>query len=717
MDADGWRKILTSNHYGPTGADLRKAFAEVIKKMCTEKEEPNNDNTSLEAFLACRLIPLNKNPGLRPIGVGEVLRRIAGKVVMRIVKEDVRKASGGLQMCGGHEAGAEAAVHSMNDIFNQNDTEAVLLVDAENAFNSVNRKVLLHNIQHICPAIYVFIFNCYSVPARLFVIGGVEIRSREGTTQGDPSAMATYALALVPLIKALLEIANPAFLVAFADDITGAGSIEQLAAWWKRLNDYGPKYGYFPKAEKSFLIVKEEHYEKARRIFEGTSVCVTYAGKRHLGAVIGSEEYKEQYINESVDRWVNELQILSEIARIQPQAAYSAYIYGFKSKFTYAMRTIPGIDKHLQRIESVLRHEFIPAITGGHICSDMERNLLALPVKLGGLGIDNICKRATSEYHASRKVTNDLVENIKNQNKVTAEGQQTNQIKNEVKKTRREFYQREHEQIITTMTDKERHQNEIIVDSPSNWLSSIPLEEFDFKLNKVEFWDALHLRYNWPVPNLPSRCACGERFDVQHAMSCKKGGFVTQRHNELRDITARLLTEVCNDVEVEPPLIKLTGEQMRHKTAKIKEEARPDISARSFWVKGQKTFLDIRVFDPNAKRYQDLTIKQSYLRNENEKKRHYNERILNVDQGSFSPLVFSVSGGMAQEAKIFYSRLAEKISEKRKTNKNIVISWLRTKINFALIRSMLICLRGSRSIVRKNIDLVDETIAEVTRKL
>ena len=77
LDADGWRRILTSNSFGTASSDLRKSVADFIKKL---SKKINSENKSLEAFIACRLIPLNKNPGLRPIGVGEVLRRIAGKV-------------------------------------------------------------------------------------------------------------------------------------------------------------------------------------------------------------------------------------------------------------------------------------------------------------------------------------------------------------------------------------------------------------------------------------------------------------------------------------------------------------------------------------------------------------------------------------------------------------------------------------------------------------
>ena len=157
---------------------------------------------------------------MRPIGVGEVLRRIAGKVVMMVVKGDVKEAAGSLQLCAGQESGSEAAIHAMHDIFEDSETEAVLSVDAANAFNSINRTAILHNIGVICHAIATYVTNCYFHPARLFVIGGIEIRYLEGTTQGDQTAMATYALGLTPLLEELLhfELLHTVKLVAFADD-------------------------------------------------------------------------------------------------------------------------------------------------------------------------------------------------------------------------------------------------------------------------------------------------------------------------------------------------------------------------------------------------------------------------------------------------------------------------------------------------------------------
>ena len=83
----------------------------------------------------------------------------------------------------------------------------------------------------------------------------------------------------------------------------------------------------------------------------------------------------------------------------------------------------------------------------------------------------------------------------------------------------------------------------------SSWLSTLPLEEHGFALHKGGFRDAISLRYLWDLPRTPVHCACGQKFDVDHAMCCPKGGFPTLRHNEVRDLTADLLTEVCGDVE------------------------------------------------------------------------------------------------------------------------------------------------------------------------
>ena len=183
---------------------------------------------TLEPLVASRLIPLDKGEGaVRPIGVGEVVRKICGKCVMNVAKKDVVAASGSLHLCAGQKSGSEAAIHAMHAIFETDDTDAVLLIDASNAFNALNRAAALHNIRVLCPVIAIYAINTYRQSARLFVTGGKEIASAEGKTQGNLLAMGLYALSIQPLITSL-QAASSVKQCWFADDASGASSITEI---------------------------------------------------------------------------------------------------------------------------------------------------------------------------------------------------------------------------------------------------------------------------------------------------------------------------------------------------------------------------------------------------------------------------------------------------------------------------------------------------------
>ena len=132
--------------------------------MCVEELE---STSSLESFVACRPILLDKKPDLRPIVVGKVLRRIAGKVVMMLFKNDITHAAGALQLSAGQDTGVGAVVLGMHDIFSEEKIKGVLLIDAKNVYNSINRKANLHNMKFLCPLISTYICNRYATPARL----------------------------------------------------------------------------------------------------------------------------------------------------------------------------------------------------------------------------------------------------------------------------------------------------------------------------------------------------------------------------------------------------------------------------------------------------------------------------------------------------------------------------------------------------------------------
>ena len=409
MDADAWRRLMCNNKsYGAASDDLCETVARFARRLVSR----TCDN--LEAYNACRLVPLDKCPGLRPIGVGEVLRRIVGKSVMECTKDDISDATGNLQMCAGKEAGCEAAIHAMKHIFDEDDTEAVLLVDASNAFNSQNRKALLQNIKVVCPFLSKFASNNYQTSSRIFITGGKEVTSDEGVTQGDPAAMALYAIGNVLLQKDISYENTGSKHVAFADDINGGGKVDSLKVWWDEVENSGPKYGYFPEASKSWLIVKPELEEEAIETFRGTSVKISTNGHKHLGAAIGSEEFKVDYIQAKVKEWTDEITELSKIARTEPQAAFSAFVQGIKHKWTYAMRTVKDISHLFQPLEDAIHQKLIPSLTG-QSCSDIDRKLLSLPPRLGGLGITNPVEVCEMEYENSQLLTSQLQHLIINQ--------------------------------------------------------------------------------------------------------------------------------------------------------------------------------------------------------------------------------------------------------------------------------------------------------------
>ena len=265
LDADQWKRILSTRLFGSSSTDLCKAISRMAIQLCTTVMD---DPDSISSLLACRLIPLNKNPGVRPIGIGEVLRRIIGKSVMIIFKPEVQSAAGYIQLCAGQEAGCETAVHAAHDIFDEEDSHGVIQIDASNAFNNLNRNVLLHNIKILSPEISKFVINCYSKPSRLFITGGKELTSSEGTTQGDPISMAIYAIGIIPLMTMVMGSMSACIKqIAFADDLTGIGTIEKLKEWWDLIIEHGPYIGYYVNAQKSWLICKQQHLEHAKQIF------------------------------------------------------------------------------------------------------------------------------------------------------------------------------------------------------------------------------------------------------------------------------------------------------------------------------------------------------------------------------------------------------------------------------------------------------------------
>ena len=690
IDADIWKHMLCSKAYGALSDELADAVAVLTRRICTE-DIPYDHVSSL---FSCRLVPLIKETdGVRPVGIGETLRRIIGKSVAKALRNDIQMAGGCLQTCTGVEAGIEAAIHAMAKTFKKEDCEAVILVDADNAFNKLNRKAALHNIERTCPGLYTFLKNSYKEPTMLYLPDGTHILSEEGVTQGDNLAMAMYAVSTKTLISQLAD--ERITQIWYADDSSAAGKLEDLKEWWERMKEVGPKHGYFPKPSKTYLIVKNpELVNNARRLFDNDGVTITTDGHKHIGAALGSQSFKEEYVKKKVDCWVKDINNLTEIAQEEPQAALSAFNVGLSKRWTFLQRTVQGTSQMFQPVENAIRESLIPAICGRQV-TENERRMLSLPYRYGGLGIRNPVKTADREYTASSGVT-ELLTNLICQQKtditqldkekvIERKQELRNENENEIKN---EF------QIVSQMVDEKTKKLLLCAQEKgaSSWLSALPIKKLGYSLNKREFRDAVSLRYGWQIPDTPVLCGCGSDNTIDHILTCKRGGYVSMRHNALRDIEGELLRNICKDVKIEPQLIPNQNENAGSNA----EGARLDISAIGLWSNHERTFFDVRVTHPTAISHMKKPLAYLYIENENQKKNMYNDRVLNVEKATFTPLVFTTTGGMGPECARMNKRIAELIAEKKGEKYGQVMQYIRTRLRFALLRCTLVAIRGVR---------------------
>ena len=182
------------------------------------------------------------------------------------------------------------------------------------------------------------------------------------------------------------------------------------------------------------------------------------------------------------------------------------------------------------------------------------------------------------------------------------------------------------------------------------------------------------------------------------------------RHDAIRDTFSELMNEVCYDVEIEPHLQSLQGESFDHRTTTTEDEARLDIKANGLWeTRFSKTYFDVNIFNPLAKSY-PKSIPDAYTFYESQKRLKFEQRIIEVENSSFNPLVFASTGGAGPTATRVMKRLAAKICEQKDASDADAIAYIRTKLSFALLRSSILCIRGCRSTKIGHNQFVDSAI-------
>ena len=208
--------------------------------------------------------------------------------------------------------------------------------------------------------------------------------------------MSLYALGTATLLNYLLISSPNVKNVCLADDITG-GTLINLKRWLSPIKSEGSKFGYYVNEDKSWLIVKNKNLlNEAQQTFSNSDIKFTTEGTRHLGAAIGSSDFRKVNATEKVNNSCEEISKLSEYAKTQPHAAYSAFCHGVVHKFTYFLRTIPGMQEYIKPFDDLITNEFIPTLLQA-IITDQDRVLYSLTVKHEGFGMPILSE--ISEIH------------------------------------------------------------------------------------------------------------------------------------------------------------------------------------------------------------------------------------------------------------------------------------------------------------------------------
>ena len=755
----------------------------VVRSLIEWLSNSSPPAASIRAINACRTSALNKFPGTRPLGVGCILRRFMCKCVLLATGQEAAAACGNLNLCAGIPAGIEGAVHavrrlwenllpddvsdSQDDFLSQDDAGAspfaepndylaaldvdpppnppdpgddtpamdrestadppgVLLVDARNGFNELNRKCMLWTIRHLWPSAARFSYNLYRHQAILVVRRCPDtatfLLSREGVTQGCPLAMVHYGLALVPLARRIRDATTGGNLIGYADDKSFVGTASQIDSAMQLLLQHGPPRGYFPEPDKSTLICRPQDQATMQQLLHRYQFQYK-SGSRYLGGFIGDDDEHENWLKAQVSDWVEAVRTLSTVAQRFPQTAYACMQRSLQAQWQYLQRVTPtNFCYCFQPLEDAIRKDFLPALLSvdAEAITALTRSLFALPVRFGGLGLPDPTATHENNYKSSIAATRLLVDSLcANENLDFSEYRSdSGTVHRANRSSSADLYSAQLDLIILRCTDRAMSKHMALIrDANHNWLTAMPSLRDGTELSRLEFLDSLRVRYRLEPLNLPSTCdgdGCGQPNTARHAMCCKKGGLITHRHDELKFEWAHLCSQAFQPSRVsDEPLIHLgqpTRAQGSSGANTPPKELRGDVAVTNFWTRERTTIFDIQVVCPHAAAYAGRTVHSLLKRAQEVKKSKYLQACLD-QRRDFTPLVLSTEGTPSPECDRAIRRLAVLLSQKWDRPYSETCSYVRARISVSLARSLSRCLRCSRAKsdprVRNHISAVD----------
>ena len=591
----------------PLPTSICSALRDVVNLLAS-----GNVPSQVSTYLAGgSLTALNKvkpgcPPDIRPIAVGETLRRLTGKCLCAVIKDKASELFHPLQFGVACTAGSEKIIHGLRKCIEDHwDDEdfVVLKVDMRNAFNLVSRQAILDECASLFPELLPWVLWCYGTHSALWHPMG-RVSSESGVQQGDPLGPLLFALVLQKIISAVdvdVECIEMLFNAWFLDYGVLAGPKSAVLRAMHLIEELGPSFGIFINLAKCELYSRNELSSTFPVMIKSSQV----PHLELLGAPIGDFLFCSKFIASRRKIASKLLSKLEEVASIDPQVALILLrLCGGFCKMVHVARTTPPhlAFSSLESFDSDVRMCFSNCVATD--ISDVAWKQAQLGLSYGGLGLRSISHHSCAAYIASLSFSGlgsadnpHLMRSIVKYNGlvsppdgISVESILASPIPQRILSQRLDDHS--FGLVIAAATDADKARL-LSTSAPhaTSWLSVVPSIGLGLHLDPNE----LQIPVKWWLGLDTSRgSSCGLCPDValdplgHHAATCRRGGDVVIRHNRLRDV----FLSFCHQAHIAARLEAGSG------LTPGLDRARPaDVLVRD-WAQGKPAAFDITVTSP-----------------------------------------------------------------------------------------------------------------------